>query len=235
MGAVIGSILAAALPEAIEHIVLVDSLGPYTRQIRSIDRISVALRERDKIVARQPLIYPTRPEAEAKYRRNNPFISERGASLLLERGMTAVVSPVGKVGFKFRHDPRLVANSPHGFREEEVLELLSSIQCPVILVIASSTSLQYSNMKFPANIAKFQKRANAVKDLEVLKIDGSHHVHLDNPEVFAQKVVDFFLSPIEKENPDVEKLKVPIKQEDVGDSRASEESEPQAVIPKAKL
>jgi len=234
MGAAIGSVLTAAMPEAVEKLIMIDTLGPWTRNISTVGYLSLALHERDKIVARKPLIYPTREEAFAKYRRNNPFISDRGAGLLLERGLLPVVSPVGKIGYRFRHDPRLVANSPVRFRDQEVIEILGAIQCPCILVIASSSALQYKDFNKPENVERFKKRVAAVKDLEVLEIQGSHHVHLDNPEALAQKFVDFVLRPTEEENPDVEKL----KSETCGGGNSvkiGKDTKSQANIPLAKL
>jgi len=204
----VGSLLAATMPEMVERIAFIDMLGPLASDQDSVSVLHTALKERNKIVSRQPQIYPNKSAAMQRYRRNNPFISEQGAQILLERGTLPVVSSEGKVGVKFVHDPRLVGSSPMRMRESDALCFLHAIKCPVMLIFATSSALQYKNLATAESKLKFQKRAKAVQDLEIMEVDGSHHVHLDSPELFAQRLLDFLLCPVSDANPDVQGLLV---------------------------
>eukprot|EP01111_Echinosteliopsis_oligospora_P008665 TRINITY_DN2455_c0_g1_i4.p1 TRINITY_DN2455_c0_g1~~TRINITY_DN2455_c0_g1_i4.p1 ORF type:complete len:359 (+),score=107.32 TRINITY_DN2455_c0_g1_i4:81-1157(+) len=205
MGGALASVLASTLPESIISFASIDILGPYTRDLRARETIANSLRERNKIVHRKSQFYSSIDEAVEKYKRRNPLISDRAAKLLLKRGTVSVVQPGGKTGLIFRHDPRLVAPSPYSFRESDVIEMLGAIQAPTFLVIAS-TSAARVKIEEPGLETPFKRRLCALKNLQkYMKIEGSHHVHLDNPQAFANQLANFFIdahNKSESDNPD---------------------------------
>ena len=76
------------------------------------------------------------------------------------------------------------------FSEDQVGAVLANLQMPVVLVVGND--LQTS--------AKLAKRAVLVSQLQWLRLDGDHHLHMENQvSVCAQALVELSAQCINKE------------------------------------
>jgi len=74
-------------------------------------------------------------------------------------------------GWCFRHDPKIKGPSLQYFTEEQALQFLAAIRCPVLHITA------VDGWPRPAEVV--ERRMRAVRDLENHTLPGSHHLHLD--------------------------------------------------------
>ena len=105
-------------------------------------------------------------------------LSEKSAMTLLNRGTTNVEG-----GVAVNADPRLKHPSAMYMTEEVVLEFISHIACPSLLILAEE-GVVGKRSTTSSRIEKFQ-------DLEVARLPGQHHLHMDTPEPVGDAINAF--------------------------------------------
>jgi pimeloyl-ACP methyl ester carboxylesterase len=182
MGAGASVLAAGAVPERIEKLVLLEGLGPFSSSAEDApEQMLRALSQRHMRSGRSPRVYKTFEEA-VRQRMNGFPLEKESARLLTKRG-TRTVEPEGYV---FRYAPALRNTSLLRLSEEQVCAFLSSIRCPVLVVQAMD------GLSNPA--VDVSRRLNAIRDFEMVQVEGGHHVHLDHPERIAEAVAEFLLT-----------------------------------------
>jgi len=93
---------------------------------------------------------------------------------------------------QFLHDQWLRSRTLMKFSQGQLIELFSSLQCPVLLILAEKgISLVWAEGK--ANKDMFARKA-AIKDIKEVFVPGEgHHVHLEAPEKI-QRPLKVYLS-----------------------------------------
>lgn len=178
MGAAVASFIAAAMPERIEQLLLIEGLGPLSGQpAREQERLRRYLRQYASQEKRRTRRYPSLEEAAAR-RASNGDISLELAIRLTRRGTEVV-----EEGVQWRHDPRLTFTSPHYYTEEQVLAVLGTITVPTGLLIAEQGLLPTRSTT--------AARCAALSGLEVVRLPGGHHLHMEEPAAVAQALRGF--------------------------------------------
>lgn len=181
MGAGIGVLLAGAMPERIEQLVLVDGLGPYAGEPEQAPQIlRDALLEWQAYAPRPERIFPDVAVAIEARRRGFTPLSSEAAAILCSRGLKAVEG-----GYSWTMDRRVRHHSSLRMSEAQVRAFLSGITAPTLLLRAENG--------FPAVADIFEQRWLAVRNGELLSLPGGHHLHLDDcPDQVAAAVQHFF-------------------------------------------
>ena len=117
-------------------------------------------------------------------------ITEGAARCLLERGITKSTSGSGVV---FTRDTKHILKDLNGIAHEFNLEYARGISCPHLLAKASA--------EIAATVWGKEKEAmdevlgiyNKNKLFTLAEVEGSHHVHLNNPERVLPHVNDFVM------------------------------------------
>ncbi len=182
MGAAICSLVAGAVPERVERAVLIEGLGPMTDRPENAARrltraLSVEARKQDK----QKRLFDG-PETAAERLREAAKMLPESSRILIERGLVQVEG-----GWMWRADPRLRLDSRFRMTEEQVHSFLLAIRCPVMLIEATQG--------WPHDPKLAELRFAKVASLERVKVEGHHHVHLDDPDAVAAHVIPF-LAPL---------------------------------------
>ena len=81
-------------------------------------------------------------------------------------------------------DPALTLPSPTRLTEEQLASILPSITAPTLLLLAEPAAPYLKPEVMDARIA-------LVKDIEVVRLKGTHHLHLETPEMVADPILDF--------------------------------------------
>lgn len=175
LGGAIASILAAALGERIEHLYLIESLGPIsTTEDKLPGLLAQALHDRQAIAGKQLRCFPTLDVAVTARRSNREMpLSDASARLLVERGVRAVAG-----GYEWSSDPRLTLTSAMRLSEIQVCGYLAGIRCPVRLVVADPP------MPF-VDVEHMLERTRIVPDLRWTRMAGTHHLHMEMPAEVA--------------------------------------------------
>ena len=173
LGAGIASMVAAAQPQRIERLWLIEGLG-----LLGDDGAQTLQRFRDALRAdareRTPLRVFTSIAQAISARTQVSGLPAELARPIVERGLIAVEG-----GWQWRSDPRLTRPTPLRLAEAQIHALLRGIVAPTALLLAqpAATYLPTDAM---------QRRANCVADIRLTHMAGGHHLHLEHAQAVAQ-------------------------------------------------
>ena len=173
LGAGIAALAAAAMPERIERLLLIEGLGPL-----GDDGSHTLQRFRDALAPRGDNDKPLRV-----FRDISQAVSARSmvsglpaelARPIVERGLIETEG-----GWRWRSDPQLTRPSATRLAESQIHALLRGITAPTALLLA-----QPATSYLPS--ASMQARADCVANITVNHLDGGHHLHLERPAEVAE-------------------------------------------------
>ncbi len=180
LGGIVGALYAAAFPERVRKLVMIDSLGALSRPAsETVPQLRKSIKKRIAGSGR-PAVYPDIVTA-AKVREGGLSpLSHEAALTLVPRNL----KPEGG-GYSWRTDARLRHPSPLMMTEEQVVASLQSVQASTLFVRAKDGLL--------ARRQGLDKRADAVPHIQTVDVPGGHHCHLDGDTRPVADVVRHFL------------------------------------------
>ena len=179
LGAAIASILSGLLPEKIQSCILLDGLGPLVSNNDSIaEQWRLAMHQYGHLRPKRP--YPNL-DALIKARSRKHHIKKSSCELLVKYGH---IFDEKEQQYYWSFDQRLLNLSPVQMTQEQVLSIISHIKCPTLLINAQQG--------YPFDGPLYDARKNKVKTLEEIKIEGGHHVHMDNPQLIYTYMIEFY-------------------------------------------
>ena len=193
LGGAVASVMAAACPQRIERLLLIESLGALAEPEHN-----TATRLRDAFAARAAPSRPLRVFADiataVRARMQVNGLSEPVARLLVERGIAPAPPPElrnaddAAGGFVWRSDPRLTQPTPVRMSESQVRDLVGHIECATRVLYA-----QPAQTYFPDALRR--ERFARLRDGELVVLPGSHHLHMEEPAAVATVIGDFLSRP----------------------------------------
>lgn len=183
MGASIAALLAIAVPLRVQRLALVETLGPLVEAPQhTATRLRQAVAAARALPAKSLRVFPDL-EVAVRARIQANGLEESSARLLVERGTRAVDG-----GHVWRSDPRLTLPSPARPTEEQALDLLAAIACPLRLLYADPAQPYFPD---PLRHA----RLSAVPHVQLTVLPGAHHLHMDQAQRVGEWLGDFFAAP----------------------------------------
>jgi pimeloyl-ACP methyl ester carboxylesterase len=184
LGGALLLLLAAALPDRVQHLVLVESGGPLggdpDRALEQLRRgLDDRARHRDGKALR---VFADPAEAVAARMRANG-LSEAAARALVERGLRAVPG-----GHQWASDPRLTLASPLRIDEAHIQALIAAVACPTLILLAQPALPFMSQADRAARLA-------LLPQARVLSFPGHHHLHMETPAPLAAAIAGFIAAP----------------------------------------
>ncbi|MFC5698595.1 alpha/beta fold hydrolase [Pseudomonas sp. GCM10022186] len=178
MGAIVSVMLAAAMPERVERLALIDGLMPYTGEAEQAPaKLGEALRAQLALPDKRKPVYADIDRAVQARMRGTGAVSREAAELLARRGLMPVHG-----GYTWRTDSRLTLPSPLRMTRAHAVAFARAVQCPAMLVLAEEGLLHVE--------PKFSSLMEGLS-FDVRLLPGKHHLHLDD-EAGAQAVADCF-------------------------------------------
>jgi len=171
MGGAIASVLAAAAPERIEYLYLIEALGPLSgSEDSTASRLRDAVAQRRALDTKRKRVFAD-PELAVQARMHTVVaaLDEASSRLLIERGIRAVEG-----GFEWSSDTRLTLPTAVRMSEAQVHDCLRSIACPVALLVAEPTPPYFMP-------ALRDSRVACVPEIRSVSLTGSHHLHMTRP------------------------------------------------------
>ncbi|MBW0146373.1 alpha/beta fold hydrolase [Marinobacter arenosus] len=166
LGGIVCALYAAAFPEKVRKLVMIDSLGAISRPIEeTVPQLRRAIKKRLAGSGRQTVYPDIQSAAKAREGGLSP-LSPEAALTLIPRNM----KPEGD-GFVWRTDPRLRHPSPLMMNEEQVLASLRAIVTPTLFVRAEKGLLAYRK--------GLDERRDVLESPTIAHVPGGHHCHLD--------------------------------------------------------
>ena len=178
MGGGVASSFAAALPERVNRLVLLDALGLLTLtpdQAAAQLRLSVLSVRKSRSFLRP---FESVEEAMLARQKKSP-LSDDAARLLCERAL----EHTGDY-YQWRTDPRLNWRSPQLTDEQQALAMLAAIRSPTLLITTPSL-MGY----FGEEIAN--TRIATIPDSQHVMHDGHHHFHMEQAQQVGARITEF--------------------------------------------
>jgi pimeloyl-ACP methyl ester carboxylesterase len=179
LGGATASIFAAAQPDAVETLVLIESLGPLTAAPdAALEQLRRGMSQRAGFSAKSLRVFPDMSLA-VRARMQANALSEAAATALVERGLAAVPG-----GWSWSSDARLTLASPLRYTEAQIQNILRGIAAPTLVVLAQPTTPYLPETMMRA-------RAACVADITMQHLPGNHHLHLENAAPVAAAILAF--------------------------------------------
>lgn len=177
LGGTLASLFAAAYPERVDELLLIEALGPLTLAPEdALAQLRRALDQRAAFAMRRPLRVFADLDAAIAARVAANGLGEAAARAIVERGVVAVDG-----GYVWSSDPRLTLASPLRFTEAQILAMLSAIRAPTLLVLAAPATSYLPT-------AMMDARAAQVPGIRVVRLPGHHHLHLEDASAVADAI-----------------------------------------------
>jgi pimeloyl-ACP methyl ester carboxylesterase len=181
-GAIISGLIAGTFPERISHAVLIDGYVPMPQSAdNAAKQVTKAIRENRRFAASSPTFFQDFDRAiQARVNGFVPLQLE-AATILANRGVAE--SPRG---FYWASDQRLKAASYVKFSQDNLESFFTAILARVLLIQAENSA--FSPDKQQSELFGW------IPQMEITKMPGSHHLHLeDQAEMVAEKVQHFLM------------------------------------------
>jgi len=182
MGAAVACLFAAAFPDRVERMVMLDAIGPLSvSPDEAPGQLRRSLLQKREWKPQERSYYPSRDAAiEARARVGLEFSS---AEMLANRNLGQ-----DEQGWFWQSDRRLARSNPLSMTETQVQAFLRQIQCPVLLVKATGGNY------WQHHATNYQQRIDCFPNIEVVELPGHHHQHLEGQVEEVAQVVRQFLS-----------------------------------------
>ncbi|WPO98585.1 alpha/beta hydrolase [Pseudomonas sp. HR96] len=182
LGAIISVLLAAAMPDRVERLALIDGVIPPTGDATgAAQRLGEALQAQLQWRNKRKGVYVDMDRAVQARMHGKVPVSREAAELLAGRGLAPVPG-----GYSWRSDSRLTLPSPARLTEEQALAYVDQVRCPTCLIVAEQ------------GILAARQDLLARLPFDVQRLPGDHHLHL-NDEAGAASVArcinSFFAVP----------------------------------------
>ncbi len=180
-GGIIATLFAAAKPDRINHLVLLDSLIPQpVDEDEAPDQLGRFLDDRLRLMARDDRILPDlETAATARVRKG---IDANAARLLTERAVAH-----SEHGVRWTSDPRLYGASASKLTYGQIVAILGAIEAPVLVALAADGHARHPEL--------LEMARQHLQNFESVTLPGCHHFHmLDSAPVLAQTIREFLSS-----------------------------------------
>ncbi len=179
MGAAIASLAAAAMPQRVIGLSLIDGLGPIalTPQ-QEVRRLRLLFLKTASAKGRRPF-HDIATAARTRQKYSRFAISLEAATTLVERNLRIVTE-----GYDWRYDEGVKEPSSHYYSEQQVQGILGEIESPALLISGEDGALK----GWPG----FAERRAALPDLQHELLPGGHHLHMETPQSVAMLLKRFY-------------------------------------------
>ncbi|MEO8670334.1 MAG: alpha/beta hydrolase [Tahibacter sp.] len=179
LGGAIASVYAAAHPQQVERLLLIESLGPLTQSAESaLQQLRRGYAQRAAYAAKSLRVFDTL-EVAVDARRVANDLDEPAARALVERGLRQVDG-----GWSWSTDPRLTVATPIRHTEAQLQALLAGVEAPTLAILADPPTSYLPT-------AMMDGRAACIPDVRVLRMTGNHHLHTAHAQPLAEAILQF--------------------------------------------
>lgn len=178
LGGSIAPICAVAAADRIQRTIMIDALGPLSESAQKLpDRIKRFHHEFNDPDKHRSRVYPSIDKA-VETRLMATKMLPSSAQLIVERQLLKT-----EQGLQWRFDRQLRLASPAYYTEDQVREILKTMTCPVLCVLATEGYIVARE--------EIVSRLAVIENKVVEKLPGFHHLHMDTPEPVAEVINNF--------------------------------------------
>lgn len=180
MGGMIASAFAAAFPEYVKSLTLIDTVGFLTQ---TSEETTQQLRKgmQSRLSRKKNIKHHSDIDLAVIARMQVSDLTKANAVLLVKRGIKQTAQ-----GFQWSSDGRLRTISPYRLTLEQAEQLINDIKAPVQLIYGDSGMEMVTK-----GLAHFGEKFT---NLKVYQLSGGHHVHMEQPEQVSNLIKGFVAS-----------------------------------------
>lgn len=189
MGGMIASAFAAAFPEKVKSLTLIDSLGFIcSDETKTTEQLRLGLLSR---VKKNTIQRAFTEETAIKARLLVSDLKRDDAKIIIRRSLVKTEAPLDNKKdddklmqfFCWSSDPRLRKISPYRLTLGQAEQLLRDIKCPLKLI--------YGEQGMDMVLKGLSRYSSLLRNFDAVKIVGGHHVHMEQPQLLCKIVNDF--------------------------------------------
>ncbi|XP_030372624.1 probable serine hydrolase [Scaptodrosophila lebanonensis] len=191
MSSINGFVFSALFPDKVDMFIGLDVLKPPIRSPRHIvtglsERLENALKvERRNRIGTEPPAYEWDQLVERLHLGTDKSVSMEACKFLLQRNAKPSTHEPHK--YYFSRDSRLKNSLFYTLSIDVPLEMASRITCPHLFIKAKQAPYYERKEYYDATLAALRKNSQ----FEYHEVDGTHHVHLNEPEKVASIINSF--------------------------------------------
>lgn len=180
-GAAIAMLVAGTYPERVEQLVLIDGGLPLIGQPEDApEMLARALRQKRELAQRARRVFPDRSTAIEERVNGFTRVTRDAAAILARRSLLEIDG-----GYYWHSDPRLKAPSELRLTAEQVRAFIGRVSASVLALMAEESPF--------AGWPEYKDLIPLFGNIEVVRLAGGHHLHLEGAEVeIAERVRRFF-------------------------------------------
>lgn len=193
LGGGIAFLYAAAYPEDTVKYVSFDIASPSVRSPQKM--VNIISHSVDKFLKYETLSVHQKPcysydeMIDIVYEAYNKDVDREGCEIMMRRGMSPAPHKTGH--YVFNRDPRLKVAALGFMTPDQVMEFASRITCQV-LNIRAKPGMKFDLPEFYDKVLDTIEK-NCSK-MERYEVEGTHHLHLNNPERIVDVVHTFLVN-----------------------------------------
>ncbi len=197
MGGMVASAFAAAFPEKVKSLTLLDTLGfisqdpeQSTEQLRAgmLSRLKRGEQIRRFDASQKLALSYSSLDSAINARLSVSDMRFDDAKLIVKRNMLKQDN-----AYSWRVDQRLKNISPYRFTLAQAQQLVSDIKCPVQLIYGKKLADNKQGFIINELLTKaFKDYAHLLPHLTCIPLIGGHHIHMEQPEKTA-KLINAFI------------------------------------------
>lgn len=179
LGGLVASCYAAAFPDRIAALVMIEALGPMAEPAQQItNRLAKSLDQRLKQRQKRQRYFDSAFQA-LQLRASINKVAAEPLLPLVARGLMETPQ-----GITWRHDPHLRGDALYRMSPAHSESIIRAIHCPALAIRGTDG--------YPALRSQdAQQRMYGFRQLQVVDLPGTHHCHLQQPQQAASWVTDF--------------------------------------------
>ncbi|KAG8556366.1 hypothetical protein GDO81_018045 [Engystomops pustulosus] len=189
MGGVVGGVFASVFPEAVHHLILLDSYGFFpVHSNLLINHLKKAIVHYTRLEGANGAKVYTPEGAIQRLLDGNPSLTSDTAKVLLQRGTKPVDG-----GVVFSRDIRVTLNNSAPLSLEQCLQIMKSMQSNVHVILANegiAADLMRGVYTDVGQTLLSGFKENLKGRFQSTVVDGNHFVHLNEPEKIAKIIVN---------------------------------------------
>jgi pimeloyl-ACP methyl ester carboxylesterase len=180
-GAAISMLFAGAFPEHVDKLVLLEGgvpvLGLAAEAPATLAR---SIRDREALRNKTGRVFTDRATAIEERARGFTKLTTGAAEILARRSLRETGG-----GFQWHADQRLKGGAEVRLTREHVRAFIGAVQAPVLMVLAEQSPFGGTEL--------YREMIAAFRDIEVVRVPGGHHLHLEGAEAEIAALVRRFL------------------------------------------
>jgi pimeloyl-ACP methyl ester carboxylesterase len=181
-GAAISMLFAATFPERVDKLVLLEGGLPLTAEAdEAPEGLAQALRENRALRGKAGRVFSTRAMAIAERAAGFSKVTAAAAEVLARRSLREVPG-----GFQWHADQRLKAQSELRLTAEHARAFARRVAAPVLLLFAEDSPFVGRPL--------YREIPSLFADIEIERVPGSHHCHLEGSETLIAERIRAFLA-----------------------------------------